>query len=159
MNGTQTPLFNELAVHWVSWVKNHQNVIFIVNLIYVKAQFNHFDFLFCKIIWLGEPLVLIPFFDNFNFWNSLLMKLCLIFVNSWSSPIKKVSADLIFWAKIYIWFRLCNNDLQHSTVRSYYCGYMLWVKEDSSRPSIGTLSHMLNDRLCGHDELTYVCAT
>ena len=38
---------------------------------------------------------------------------------------KKCIADLIFWAKIYIWLAV---QQWTPTVRSYYCGYMLWVK-------------------------------
>jgi len=47
----------------VSWVKNHQNLIFPSFIFFLLIHIYLFD--------LGEQLTLITFFDNFNFRNSL----------------------------------------------------------------------------------------
>ena len=80
----------QLAVTWVSWVKNQQKFEFQswfstskISLIILKKKT-------CENVRLGEQLVLVLFFDNFNFWKSLFLKLGLNFVVSYSSSIKKL---------------------------------------------------------------------
>ena len=58
-----------LAFTWVWGDKNHQNLIIKVNFLYQKS-FIILIFVFVKIIWLGEQLIIKPFFDNSFFWSS-----------------------------------------------------------------------------------------
>ena len=60
------------------------------SIFYVKNKFNPSEKKTCENVRLGEQLLLILFFDNFNFWKSLYLKLGLNFVVSYSSSIKKL---------------------------------------------------------------------